>query len=283
MPPTMKTQIDIRWTEDADQKFAGRIRQWAKAAIECPAEKNRPDRLLICIYHRMDELQAFLNKEKEALGVVSEGETEFIAIHEAWRGYPRIHICRERIENLSETVVQGAVQHELAHGILHGSLEFYRFRFSRQLIAEGEKLGLNLRLIQLCVYLLSIALKDGEVIHQLAAKGLAPGQIALLEHMLADTDAERDVWDKIRPTPGQRKIAIASFMKTLLPVVKLAAEKNDAGRRLLKRWKSAYGWISETDRRQIMRFASEAVANTAGSFQDRLEQTAFKLITDPRL
>ena len=140
-----------------------------------------------------------------------------------------------------------------------------------------------MHLIQLCVYLLSIALKDGEVIHQLAAKGLASGQIALLEHMLADTDAERDVWDKIRPTPAQRKIAIASFMKTLLPVVKLAAEKNDAGRRLLKRWKSAYGWISETDRRQIIRFASEAVANTAGSFQDRLEQTAFKLITDPRL
>jgi hypothetical protein len=279
----MKTQIDIRWPEGTDDRFATRLRRWANEVSECLAEKTRPDRLSICLYNRMHELEAFLNKEKEALGVVSEGETEFIALHEAWQGYPRIHICRERIENLSETVVQGALQHELTHAFLHGLPKFYKFRFSRQLTAAGEKLGWSLQLIQVCVYLLSIALKDSEVICRLAQTRLFSGQIALLEHMLADTEAERYVWDKIRRTPPQRKIVIASFMKTLLPIVKLPAEINAAGRRLLERWKTVYDWVGEADRREIIRYASETAGNISGSFQDQLEQTALKLITDPRL
>jgi hypothetical protein len=279
----MKTQIDIQCSQDTDGKFAGQVRQWAEEVIALLAEETSPDQLSIVVYRRIDELQDFFRKEKETLGVVSEGETDFIATHEAWRGYPRIHICRERIENLSEAVVEGAVQHELAHAILHGAPQFYTFRFSEQLIAAGENLGLDMQLLQLFVYLLSIALKDNEVIHRLAGTGFDSGQIALLEHMLADTHPEQELWEEIRTTPPQRKLAIASFMKTLLPVVKLAAEKNNDGRRLLQRWENVYEWLGAPERRELMRFAAEAAGNTTGTFQDRLEQAAVKLITDPRL
>lgn len=279
----MKTQIDIQCSEDTDGKIAGQIRQWAEDIIESLAEKALPDRLKILVYHRLDELQDFFRKEKEALGIVSEGETEFIAIHEAWRGYPRIHICSERIKNLPETVVRGAVQHELAHAILHGRTEFYTFRFSRQLVSAGEALGLDIQLLQQCVYLLSIALKDGEVISRLVDIGFQSGQIALLEHMLADTRSEREVWNAIRHLPPQRKIAVASFLKILLPVVILAAMKIDAGRRLQQEWENVYGWLSETERLDMIRFATESALNTTGSFHDWLEQTALKLINHPRL
>ena len=160
----MKTQIDIRCSQNTDEKIAEQIRLWAEDIIANLAERAPPDRLKILIYHRLDELQNFFRKEKEALGIFSEGEAEFIAIHEAWRGYPRIHICSERIKNLPETVVLGAVQHELAHAILHGRPEFYTFRFSRQLVSAGEALGLDIQLLQQFVYLLSIALKDGEAV-----------------------------------------------------------------------------------------------------------------------
>lgn len=279
----MKTQIDIQCSEDTDGKIAGQIRQWAEDIIESLAEKAPPDRLKILVYHRLDELQDFFRKEKEALGIVSEGETEFIAIHEAWRGYPRIHICSERIKNLPETVVRGAVQHELAHAILHGRTEFYTFRFSRQLVSAGEALGLDIQLLQQCVYLLSIALKDGEVISRLVDIGFQSGQIALLEHMLADTRSEREVWNAIRHLPPQRKIAVASFLKILLPVVILAAMKIDAGRRLQQEWENVYGWLSETERLDMICFATESALNTTGSFHDWLEQTALKLINHPRL
>jgi hypothetical protein len=279
----MKTQIDIRCSENSDENIAGQIRLWAEDIIERLAERAPPDRLKIFVYHGLYELQNFFRKEKEALGIVSEGEAEFIAIHEAWRGYPRIHICSERIKNLPETVVLGAVQHELAHAILHGRSEFYTFRFSRQLISASEALGFDIQLLQQYVYMLSIALKDGEVVSRLVEIGSQYGQIALLEHMLADTRSEHEVWQTIRHLPPQRKIAVASFLKILLPVVILAAMKIDAGRRLQQEWENVYDWLSETERLDMMHFATGSVFNRTGSFQDRLEQTALKLITDPRL
>ena len=279
----MKTQIDIRCSENSDENIAGQIRLWAEDIIERLAERAPPDRLKIFVYHGLYELQNFFRKEKEALGIVSEGEAEFIAIHEAWRGYPRIHICSERIKNLPETVVLGAVQHELAHAILHGRSEFYTFRFSRQLISASEALGFDIQLLQQYVYMLSIALKDGEVVSRLVEIGSQYGQIALLEHMLADTRSEHEVWQTIRHLPPQRKIAVASFLKILLPVVILAAMKIDAGRRLQQEWGNVYDWLSETERLDMMHFATGSVFNRTGSFQDRLEQTALKLITDPRL
>lgn len=279
----MKTQINIRCSENSDENIAGQIRLWAEDIIERLAERAPPDRLKIFVYHGLYELQNFFRKEKEALGIVSEGEAEFIAIHEAWRGYPRIHICSERIKNLPETVVLGAVQHELAHAILHGRSEFYTFRFSRQLISASEALGFDIQLLQQYVYMLSIALKDGEVVSRLVEIGSQYGQIALLEHMLADTRSEHEVWQTIRHLPPQRKIAVASFLKILLPVVILAAMKIDAGRRLQQEWENVYDWLSETERLDMMHFATGSVFNRTGSFQDRLEQTALKLITDPRL
>ena len=209
--------------------------------------------LSIRLFHLIDELQAFFRQEKETLGIVSEGEAEFIATHEAWRGYPRIHICAERTKNLSEIVVQGAVQHELAHAMLHGTAEFYTFRFSRHLIAAGETLGLEMLLLQQCVYLLSIALKDAEVVRKLVETGFESGQIALLEHMLSDTHAERSIWEAIHALPPQRKIAIASFMKVLLPLQSLTSMGSEAGHRLQRLWHYNYDWISEEGRRQMVR------------------------------
>ena len=279
----MKTRIDIRCSHSSDEKIAGQISIWAGDIMDNLAEGTPPDRLTIHVYNRLDELENFFCKEKEALGIFSEGEAEFVAIHEAWRGYPRIHICAERIKNLPEAVVLGAVQHELAHTVLHGRSEFYTFRFSRQLISASEALGFDMHLLQQCVYLLSIALKDGEVVSRLAKMGFQIGQIALLEHMLADTQSENDMWNTIRHLAPPRKMARASFLKTLLPIVTLAAIKIEASRHLQQKWEDVYDWLSETERLDMISFATESALRSTESFQDRLEQTALSLITDPRL
>ncbi|MGD2187341.1 MAG: hypothetical protein PVI71_14520, partial [Desulfobacterales bacterium] len=230
----MHTPIEIYSPESADTKFAGQVRLWAEEVVDSLTGEAVPERLSIRIYHLIDELRLFFRQEKKALGVVSEGETEFIATHEAWRGYPRIHICSEQIKNLSSIVVQGAVQHELAHAILHGTPEFYTFRYSPQLIAAGETLGFDMQLLQQLVYLISIALKDAEVVRKLAETGFESGQIALLEHMLADTYEEYSVWDTIRTLMPQRKMAVAIFLKALLPIKTLLAIKNNTGNDLQK-------------------------------------------------
>jgi hypothetical protein len=279
----MQTRIDIYCSKDADSKFAEQIRLWAEELIDGLTGEALPNRVSIRLYHLIDELRTFFQQEKKALGVVSEGEAEFIATHEAWRGYPRIHICSERIKDLSEIVVQGAVQHELAHAVLHGTPVFYTFQFSPHLITAGKTLGLDMQLLQQFVYLLSIALKDAEVIHKLVDTGFDSGQIALLEHMLADTHAERSVWDAIQTLPPQRKIAIALFMKILLPLKTLASIAPKVSHQLLRMWENNYDWIREEERRQMSRFAAETANHIDRPFQNWLEQTALNLIADRRL
>ena len=279
----MQTRIDIYCSKDADSRFAEQIRLWAEELIASLTGEAMPSRVSIRLYYLIDELRTFFQQEKKALGVVSEGEAEFIATHEAWRGYPRIHICSERTKDLSETVVQGAVQHELAHAILHGTPEFYTFRYSHHLITAGKTLALDMPLLQQFVYLLSIALKDAQVIHKLAETGFESGQIALIEHMLADTHAERNVWDAIQTLPPQRKMAIALFMKILLPVQALTRAAPEVSHRLLRLWKNNYDWIGEENRRQMLRFAAETANGSDLPFQNWLEQSALNLIADRRL
>ncbi|MGD8523466.1 MAG: hypothetical protein PVF56_20125 [Desulfobacterales bacterium] len=279
----MQTQLDIYCSKDSDRDFAEQIRLWAEELMDSLTGEALPERVSIRLYHLIDELRTFFQQEKKALGVVSQGEEEFIATHEAWRGYPRIHLCCERIKDLCETVVLGAVQHELAHAMLHGKPEFYTFRFSRHLITAGTTVGLDMQLLQQFAYLLSIALKDAEVVRKLADIGFESGQIALIEHMIADTQAERSVWDAIQNLPPQRKIAIALFMKILLPLKTLAHIRAEAGDRLQRLWEKNYGWIKEEERWQMSRFAAETANRRERPFQHWLEQTAIDLITDRRL
>jgi hypothetical protein len=138
-------------------------------------------------------------------------------------------------------------------------------------------------LLQQLVYLLSIALKDAEVVGKLTDIGFASGQVALLEHMLADTQAERSVWHAIQNLPPQRKIAVALFMKTLLPVKTLSRVRAEAGDRLERMWEKNYAWIEETQRRRMSRFAADTAQRSKPPFQHWLEQTAIDLITDRRL
>ena len=279
----MQIPIEIYCQENTDRKLAEQIHSWAEEILGCLSGESAPKLLSIRIYHLIDELRLFFRREKEALGIAGEGEAEFIATHEAWRGYPRIHICSEHIKSLSGIVVQGAVQHELAHAILHGRREFYTFRYSRRLIAEAHTVGFDMPLLQQLVYLISIALKDAEVVRKLAGAGFESGQIALLEHMIADTRDELNVWGAVRALAPQRKMAVAFLLKTLQPIKMLIAVGNDAGSRLQRLWENSYAWLSETERHRIMRFAAETAAGQTRAYQKWLEETALSLILDPGL
>jgi hypothetical protein len=117
-----------------------------------------------------------------------------LATHEAWRGYPRIHICHERVKGVQDPVIEGVLHHEIGHALFHGSMEFYTFKFTNKLQEMARFNGFDLNHLQQCVYFLSIAIKDWEVIQWLTKIGLGPCQKSLLEYIMNDTEEEREVW-----------------------------------------------------------------------------------------
>lgn len=87
------------------------------------------------IFERASLAEAFLLKERERIGVkTSRFDEFFFAMHDAWRGIPRIILCLDRLRELPELVMVGGIRHEVGHTILHGSIEYYFLAFPKPLL-----------------------------------------------------------------------------------------------------------------------------------------------------
>ena len=241
----MKTTIDIFPQGNIDQSFLVKARQWAGEVIEKTEPRASLNQISIYLWEREKDFQEFDAREKAELGVFSNGESDFLATHEAWRGFPRIHISMEKIQGIPEMVVRGVVQHEIGHALLHGRPEFYQFRFSNRLLEDGQSAGLDFPMIQRLVYFLSIAIKDEEVVRLLAEAGLGLAQIRLLEYLMEDTEEERQAWDLIRDHPVLRRLGLAAFLKIRLPIETLAVLDFPESGLLRDKWEAAYAWLTD--------------------------------------
>jgi hypothetical protein len=277
----MAVKFHIVAHEGVNQALVTQIRSWANEVLEKVGPSSSPPYLRIRIWKTMEELQGFYRSEKEALGVITGDETDFLATHEAWRGYPRIHICEKRLRGIPGTVMQGVLHHEISHALLHGSPEFYTFRFSSGLQQAGRSHGLDLPVLQQCVYLLSVAIKDGEVVQWLGEIGLGFSQRALVEHLISDTQEELQIWEQVRNSPVLIKIARGAFLKTLLPIEVMVSNGIEGAQALKNQWKEAYGWLSELERNCLSRLIRHLMNQEKGSFQQRLEEATLVLIAEP--
>lgn len=279
----MDAQIQIVAHEGIDKNFSTQIRRWANEVLERAGSLSLPPYLCITIWKNMEEFQAFYRREKEEFGVTTGEETEFLATHDAWRGYPSIHICQEKLRGIPGPIVQGVIHHEITHALHHGSPEFYTFRFSNRLQEEGRAYGLDLELLQQCVYFLSVAMKDWDVVKWLAEIGLGFSQQALLEHLISDTKEEQRIWEAVRDSPALKKIALAAFLKTLLPIVAMIKSGIQEAQVLRNQWNEAYGWLSEREREGLSRLAQYTMNCEGKIFQERLEGAVLWLVTEPSM
>jgi hypothetical protein len=278
----MGERVQIVCPEMIDEGFLTQIRSWANEVLERTSFPKSVPALYLMVWKTMDAFQAFSRSEKEALGVVTGGETEFLATHDAWRGYPRIHICQERLTGVPNSVIQGVIHHEIAHALNHGTLEFYTFTFSKELQEAARSHGLDMSLLQQCVYFLSVAIKDREVVLWLARIGLGFSQVALLRHLIAETEEERQAWEVVRDSGSLQKIALAAFLKVLLPVETMGTAQAEEAQNLRKEWDEAYAWLGEKEREGLLNLAHQLMSLEGGTFQERLERATFLLMdTNP--
>jgi hypothetical protein len=279
----MTNQIVIQPYEGIQKEFLAKVQLWAKEVLEKIGPSAAPPFIYINVWRRMDELQSFYQKEKQELGIVTGEDTDFLASHEAWRGHPRIHICQERVKKVPDVVIRSVLHHEISHALLHGAPEFYTFRYSTKLQEAGRICGLDLALLQQCVYLLSIAIKDYDVVTWLTDIGLGIGQLHLLEYMITDTQDERRIWEVVCANTVPRKLALAFFLKTLLPVEALVALSVEGAETIKNKWQEAYDWLSETVQEGLVGFAHNTMAYRDKPFQKRMEDVTINLISEASL
>jgi hypothetical protein len=276
----MTNRIVIEPSEGTQKEFVAKVQSWANEVLEKKGSLAAPNFIFINIWRRVDELQSFYQKEKQELGIVTGEETNFLATHEAWRGDPRIHICQERVKDVPDVVIQSVLHHEISHALLHGTPEFYTFRYSTKLQEAGRIRGLDLAHLQQCVYMLSVAIKDYDVVTWLSDIGLGCGQLYLLEYLISDTEDERRIWEAVCANPAPRKLALALFLKTLLPIEALVTLSVERAEIIKNQWREAYGWLSETIQEGLIGFAHNTMAYRDKPFQQRLEHVTINLISE---
>jgi hypothetical protein len=276
----MTAQIEILPYDGMNKGFLSQIQTWVKNVLEKADPSSTPPYLRLTIWKNIKTLQEFYDQEKENLGIVTGEESDFLATHEAWRGYPRIHICHERVKGVQDAVIEGVLHHEIGHALFHGSMEFYTFKFTDRLQEAARFNGFDLHLLQQCVYFLSIAIKDWEVIQWLTKIGLGLCQKSLLEYMMKDTEEEQKAWGVAKQSPVIKKITMAAFLKIILPIEAMILIRSEDALKLKNQWKEAYSWLSVTEQDGLLRLSQRIMEFGESRFQEKLENAAYGLIEE---
>jgi len=180
-----------------------------------PHERELVDVLL---FKKSSSLSAHLQQEYQQSGVmVDRFDDLFIAMHDAWRGIPRISVSLERLDQLPKQVVLGALRHEVGHAVLHGEIGYYLL----PRIDVFDSLDLSKKYIANLIYLISIAVKDYEVTRLLTSKGFEKDQKAYVDYLLIPSDEDVYTWFLASKKKATQVLFVVSCFKQLCSAVAL--------------------------------------------------------------
>lgn len=173
-------------------------------------------------------MRDFLKEEKMKLGITTSGEEGFICTHDAWRNFPRLIICSERLAGLGKLARLGAIRHEAAHTALHGSLEYYVFRVPENCWHTAKIKGIDLVTLEQAVYYMSVAVKDFEATRFLAAHDFIKCQVAFVLEALRPSEEDKLMWQSAKTNRRTRFLYRVALLKPILfahPLLSAAKSK----------------------------------------------------------
>ena len=95
-------------------------------------ESKAPYKIEIVIVQTETMMHDFLRNEKFRLNITTSDDEESFCFYDSWHGYPRITVSLDKLANFTKLARKGALRHEAAHSVLHGSLEFRIFKISHE-------------------------------------------------------------------------------------------------------------------------------------------------------
>ena len=159
-------------------------------------------------------IDAYIHREKENLGIkTSDFEASYIAVHDAWLGTPRIMVASDKMLALPDMVRIGVLHHEVAHTILHGSLEFYSFPLPKFLL---ERKDIPRQTVKDILYLVSVAVKDYEVTHLLYLNRFVEDQVEYCRYFLEQSEEDYETWNLIKDNKFVEFLFYFQFLKYLV-------------------------------------------------------------------
>lgn len=226
-----------------------------------------PYKVEIHVVDREPNMRALLKEDKLRLGITTSGDEEFICSHDAWRGYPRVICCLEKLAKLNKLARLGAIRHEAAHSALHGSLEYYIFRIPDDCRHTAAIKGLDSPVLDQALYYVSVAVKDFEVTRFLVQHDFIGCQFTFALEWLRPSEQDKSTW-KLAQTNRQAKfIYLTTLLKPTLfahPLLALPRSKK----------------ISLEHQVQLARRVEELLEHLGSAEQNRLLQVTNMIVED---
>ena len=207
--------LDVHSHGNLPHEAQQRIRDTLEGCYLCLG-KWLPDRVEVHIFETSAQQAAFLDTEKAELGIDTSGDEAFICSHDAWRGYPRILICMEKLSALSPIAQLGALRHEAAHTVLHGALAYYIYRLPPDCLELAEAKGLDQAWLRQLLYYCSAAVKDFEASRLLLQNGYRDCQLAFVQAQSVPSLEDELAWLLAKRHPQARLLFLAAQLKPLL-------------------------------------------------------------------
>jgi hypothetical protein len=226
-----------------------------------------PYKVEIHVVSRESDMRALLKEDKLRLGITTSGDEEFICSHDAWRGYPRVICCLEKLAKLNKLARLGAIRHEAAHSALHGSLEYYIFRIPDDCRHTAAIKGLDSTVLDQALYYVSVAVKDFEVTKFLVQHDFINCQFTFALEWLRPSEQDKSTW-KLAQTNRQAKfIYLTTLLKPTLfahPLLALPRSKK----------------ISLEHQVQLARRVEELLEHLGSAEQNKLLQVTNMIVED---
>jgi len=204
------------------------IKRITETMQECYSRLTPHDVSLVDLYlfERSSSVEAFFAKEYRKVGVASAPFDElFFAMHDAWRGIPRITFCFEKMKKLQRLVKIGGIRHEVGHSILHGNLRYYLLSFPPAFLEIADQFNLSFEYLTNLLYLVSLAVKDYEVTRFLHQRGYVEDQIAYAKHLTKVSEDDIRSWEISRGKPPAEALCLISCLKATGCVAPLLVDK----------------------------------------------------------
>ncbi len=264
-PPALDLHCHGYVTQDELQKIRSTLE-------ECYPHLGRwlPEKVDIQIFDTSTQLAIFLDSEKMELGIGTSGDEAFICTHDAWRGFPRLLICLERLSALPLLAQLGTLRHEAAHTVLHGALAYYVFRLSPEIIELAQAKEITQPLLQQVLYYCAIAVKDLEVTRLLLQQGYSECQLVFVQTQFLPSEDDKRAWLLAKDNPMARLLFFSGQLKTLF----LGWPLETAGLwSLEKSTDSMLNYINPEERKQLLGIAINIAQQLGEDTHDNVRLT----------
>ena len=236
-----------------------------------------PNKVEVQIVGNETTMRDLLRAEKIKLGITTSDEEEFSCSYDAWRGYPRIIVCSERLAKLKKLTRMGVVRHEAAHSALHGSLEYCIFRIPKDCRHTAMIKGMDSTVLEQALYYLSIAVKDFEATRFLVEHDYINCQVAFALEWLQPSEKDKATWKLASANRQARFVYLMTLLKPVLfahPLLSLPRSKKISLEQqvyLGRRVEELVEHLAEAERNKLLQVANMMVDSLNSDTHDNVD------------